>query len=119
MFVIEQNVDRDIEYDEYENGSVHILATLNHESVATARWRSTEKGIKLERFAVLKKARGLRVGEALVQFCLTHVDLSKTIYLHAQERVMPFYAKLGFQKCGERFIEANIPHFLMKYHSDI
>jgi GNAT superfamily N-acetyltransferase len=30
-----------------------------------ARWRKTDKGYKLERFAVLKQYRGLGVGQAL------------------------------------------------------
>ena len=35
------------------------------------------------------------------------------IYLHAQESVVEFYTPLGFKKIGERFFEADIPHWKM------
>ena len=43
---------------EYEEESVHFMASLHHEPCGTARWRKTDKGYKLERFAVLEKCRG-------------------------------------------------------------
>ncbi|NVK49669.1 MAG: GNAT family N-acetyltransferase, partial [Cyclobacteriaceae bacterium] len=39
VFVKEQKVDPDAEYDEYEESSTHFLASLNGKAVGTARWR--------------------------------------------------------------------------------
>ena len=35
------------------------------------------------------------------------------IYMHAQSDVLPFYEKMGFEKEGDLFTEANIMHYKM------
>ncbi len=118
VFVEEQHVPEELEYDEFEAESQHYLLFLNEKAVATCRWRHTEKGIKLERFAVLPEYRSKGLGNKLVLKILSEVKpLGKPIYLHAQEVVVPFYEKLGFSVYGDVFIEADIRHFLMKYEN--
>ena len=116
VFVEEQCVDPELEYDEFEDISTHFIAYYNNEPAGTSRWRRTENGIKLERFAVLKKFRGKGVGEALVQETLKDLPANKEgeIYLHAQTQVIPFYQKYGFQAFGDEFEEAGIRHRKMK-----
>jgi predicted GNAT family N-acyltransferase len=58
VFVVEQEVDASEEYDEFEDTSIHFLAKLDGAPVGTARWRFTQNGVKMERFAVLQEARG-------------------------------------------------------------
>ena len=41
------------------------------------------------------------------------IGSDKTIYLHAQLRAIPFYARHGFEKTGPQFSECNIEHFKM------
>ena len=53
VFVEEQEVDPALEYDEFESGSHHYLVLKDNQPAGTARWRKTNKGVKLERFAVL------------------------------------------------------------------
>ena len=36
-------------------------------------------------------------------------------YMHAQEQVIPFYEKVGFEKSGNIFEEAGIMHYKMEY----
>jgi len=110
VFIDEQQVPPEIEYDEYEERSTHILATLNGLPVGTARWRKTEQGQKLERFAVLKSARGQGVGAALVQYILEQLNETEAIYLNSQLSAMAFYAHFGFEETGGIFYEASIPH---------
>lgn len=127
VFVLEQNVDADEEY-EYEEESHHFLARIAAGSSplmpsGTARWRRTETGIKLERFAVLSQFRGQGVGKALVQAVLADVfsqqpqrrtaNPVESIYLHAQVSAMPLYAGFGFIPVGSMFTEAGIPHYKM------
>ncbi len=121
VFVVEQNVDAREEY-EYEEESRHFLARTDTEDgrteSGTARWRRTEKGIKLERFAVLAQFRGQGVGKALVRAVLDDVfsqqpqtyDPLESIYLHAQVTAMPLYAGFGFVPVGPMFEEAGIQH---------
>lgn len=119
VFVIEQAVPEDEEWDEFEHISKHYIAYLNDTPVGTARWRRTLTGdYKLERFAVLISYRGLGVGEAILQAVLADVprEDGRKIYLHAQLSAKGFYAKNGFVAEGEEFDEAGIRHVKMVYH---
>ena len=114
VFVIGQNCPAELEW-EYEEESTHFLLFKNNIEKATARHRKTEKGYKLERFAVLKSERGKGLGNLILKSILN--DLSSfegLIYMHAQTDVIPFYEKMGFIKDGEEFEEAGIMHFKMK-----
>ena len=110
VFCVEQNVSEEIEMDEFDEVATHILAYIDNNPVGTARWRFTEGGAKMERFAVLKEYRGKDVGEALVKYTLDKLKYNNIIYLNAQESVIKFYEKFGFEVVGNRFYEANIPH---------
>jgi len=117
VFVIEQEVDEREEYDEFEPTSIHYLVFVNEEPVGTARWRITENGIKLERFAVLKESRNAKAGRTVLLKVLEDViPLEKKIYLNAQVTAMKFYEREGFVAEGEMFMECNIKHFRMRYN---
>ena len=116
VFVKEQNCPEDIEW-EFEEESYHFLASVNNIPAGTARWRETEKGIKLERFAVLKEFRNKKIGSALLKAILN--DLPKDgrkIYLHAQLHAKNFYLKHNFKPEGENFLEADIEHVKMNFY---
>ncbi|MBC7891001.1 MAG: GNAT family N-acetyltransferase [Sphingobacteriaceae bacterium] len=120
VFVQEQQVPEEEEYDEFERTSRHFLARLGKESCGTARWRFTEKGVKMERFAVLSDFRSQGVGSALVKALLDDILAQPTlegrpIYLHAQVSAMPLYSKFGFQSEGALFYDCEIPHFKMTW----
>ncbi|WP_297335755.1 GNAT family N-acetyltransferase [Algoriphagus sp.] len=119
VFVDEQGVNPEDEYDEFEGESVHFLASKDGKPVGTARWRFTDYGIKMERFAVRKEARGKGVGEALVTAVLRDIMVhpeakGKKRYLHAQLQAVPLYSKFGFQKVGDMFEECAIQHYKME-----
>jgi len=115
VFVEEQGVSKEEEYDEYETTSTHLLIKMDEKIVGTCRYRNTVMGVKLERFAVLKKFRGLGVGAVLVKEVLNQIDSSQQVYLHAQVQVVDFYTKFGFRKEGKVFKEAGIHHFKMVF----
>ncbi len=115
VFIIGQNIPESIEMDDHKIDAIYYLATLAGKPVGTARYRKSSDGIKLERFAVLESARKLGVGSALVDFVLKDLKDEKTIYLNAQESVITFYKKLGFDSVGNIFYEAEIPHQKMVY----
>ncbi len=115
VFVIEQVVDPEEEYDEYDEACTHFLATADGVACGTARWRFKAPGIiKLERFAVLENYRGKGVGAALVKAVLSDLPLADKVMMHAQLHAIPFYQKLGFETYGPQFDEAGIEHFAMK-----
>jgi predicted GNAT family N-acyltransferase len=114
VFIEEQNVDPDLER-EHDQEAHHYLLILGGKALATARWRETEKGIKLERFAVLPEFRNRGFGMIILREVMNDVvPLGKTIYLHSQLRAVPFYERNGFVKEGPSFYEAGIEHYLMK-----
>lgn len=116
VFVEEQKVDREEEYDSHEDESNHFLLLKDEQPIGTARWRFTDNGIKLERFAVLKGHRNNGAGSFLVIEVLKDVQPhKKTIYLNAQVSAINVYARSGFVKEGEMFSEANIDHYKMTY----
>ena len=113
VFVIGQNCPEELEW-EYEEESTHFLVLDNGKSVATARHRKTDKGYKLERFAVLESKREKGYGKIVLKAILDDLsDFKGLIYMHAQKQILPFYEKLGFKKEGEEFEEAGIIHFKM------
>lgn len=113
VFVIGQNCPEEIEY-EFEEESTHFLVIDKNKFVATARYRKTSKGYKLERFAVIKEKRGKGYGKYILKEILNDLrNYNGLIYMHAQIQVLPFYEKMGFIKQGNLFEEAGIMHYNM------
>jgi predicted GNAT family N-acyltransferase len=113
VFVGEQNCPPELEW-EHEEESTHFLATVEGVPAGASRWRKTDKGYKLERFAVLGKFRGAGVGQALVSTVLADLPADADyVYLNAQILAMGLYERFGFVKEGEQFEEAGIQHFKM------
>lgn len=114
VFVKEQKVDARLEFDGQDSMATHYLAFYNNMAVGAARWRKTEKGIKLERFAVLPSYRTQKIGFSLLEAVLKDVKVQgETIYLNSQKSAIGFYLKYGFIKSGEPFFEAGIEHIKM------
>ena len=110
VFIIGQNIPVEIELDDDKIDATYFLANLSGNPVGTARYRKTDYGIKLERFAVLENARNFGVGKALVRFIINYLKNEKMIYLNAQKSAISFYQKLGFDSIGSMFDEVGIAH---------
>ena len=114
VFIEEQNINKKLEYDDKKVNAIYIVAKINLITIGTARYRPTDFGMKLERFAVLKEYRMFGVGSAMVLYILKKLENQKSIYLNSQKDVVNFYKKLGFEIIGEAFYEAGIAHYKMK-----
>ncbi len=113
----EEGVDANLEYD-HEEEAHHYLLFLGGKALATARWRETDKGIKLERFAVLPEFRNRGFGALILKEVIKDVKpLEKMVYLHSQLRAVPFYERNGFIREGPVFYEAGMGHYFMKLKS--
>lgn len=132
VFVDEQGVSPEEEFDTYEESSIHWAATLGDEVIACARHRRTEQGYKVERMAVRADFRRQGVGRELLLRILekllpgnaaledgTADVTTPEIYLHAQVQALPFYRRLGFAQVGELFYEAEIPHYRCVYRGNV
>ena len=115
VFIDEQRVAPEIEYEFEEEGHYYLLLK-DGEPIATARWRSTAKGIKLERFALLRQFRNRGYGSKLLDEVLKDViPLGREIYLHSQVAAVNYYRRASFRASGDHFFEADIEHVRMKY----
>jgi predicted GNAT family N-acyltransferase len=127
VFVGEQGVPEDIEYDAYDAVAVHVLAVredgvplgtgrLLYGEAAAGKTGGDASVGSLGRLAVTQEARGLGVGAALVRAVeeaarargLTAVDL------HAQTHALGFYERLGYVAYGPQFPDAGMPHRAMR-----
>lgn len=118
VFVEEQQVPREAERDQFESVARHYLASCEGAPCGAARWRQTDQGIKLERFAVLAGYRNRQVGAALLQAVLQDVKADHAgskVYLNAQLPAVNFYKRHGFVTEGDMFTECDIQHYKMVY----
>lgn len=114
VFIKEQNVPIELEWDEFDDDSTHILAYYDTKAVATARLLSDGH---IGRMAVLKAYRNRNIGRNMLKYIL---DLAvqkslKNIELSAQAHAVNFYEKNGFKVISDVYMDAGIPHYTMKY----
>ncbi len=118
VFIEEMRLPSNEEYDAHDLEAVHFIAYSSGEPVGTSRYRVTDRGVKLERFAVLKPFRGKGVGKRLVQTTLGQISASfrkgTLLYLHAQVDAMPLYVRHGFESVGDKIFGSGIELFEMK-----
>lgn len=109
VFVREQFVPADMEWDEYDEQSHHVLAMTGDVPVGTGRLLPDGH---IGRMAVLKPWRGHGAGGALLTSLMNVArELGmRRVVLNAQIQAMPFYLRHGFQAEGEKFMDAGIPH---------
>jgi predicted GNAT family N-acyltransferase len=119
VFVEEQGVSEALEIDGHDDAAQHLLALDDGEPLGTLRLRWLEEGraVKIERVAVLTRARGAGVGQALMRAALVLAEAkgAREARLHAQTVAQTFYAKLGFVAFGPTFDEDGIPHVAMRH----
>ncbi|MDT9681527.1 GNAT family N-acetyltransferase [Streptomyces sp. TRM76323] len=128
VFVVEQGVPEEIEYDVHDATAVHVLAVRADDGVALGTGRllygpdaadrtGGEDGVgALGRLAVIRRARGLGVGAALVRAVeeAARARGLKAVDLHAQTHALGFYERLGYEAYGSEFPDAGIPHLAMR-----
>lgn len=114
VFVTEQNIPAEIEWDKLDRHSVHLIARdSQHNPIGTSRLTPERK---IGRMAVLSPWRGQGVGKSLMAALLNEAQKRgwQEVSLNAQVSVAGFYEQFGFVKEGRIFIEAGIPHQSMR-----
>jgi predicted GNAT family N-acyltransferase len=113
VFVEEQKVPEELEWDDEDASSRHVMAVAAG-GMPVGTGRLLRDG-HIGRMAVLKEWRGRGVGSALMH-CLLRLAGEAghaVVRLHAQIHAVGFYEKHGFVAEGEEFMEAGIPHVVM------
>ncbi|GGM67260.1 putative GNAT family N-acyltransferase [Halarchaeum rubridurum] len=119
VFVDEQGVPASVEVDDHEDEATHFLARVEGDpaAVGTARYRTAESGAaKIERVAVRDAHRGEGWGARLMDAVEAHARETghDRAVLDAQTSAADFYAARGYERVGDVFDEAGIPHVTMK-----
>jgi predicted GNAT family N-acyltransferase len=113
VFIDEQAVPRELEWDEWDEASDHAVALdASGKAIGTARLLPDGR---IGRMAVIKEWRAKGVGAALLAAMLVRarVRAMPRALLHAQIQAAGFYRKFGFSERGGEFLEAGIPHVEM------
>ncbi len=117
VFIKEQAVAPDFEWDEIDATAVHLLATQENVPIACLRIIDYHK---IGRMAVLIEYRRHGLGAALlleaVKICKAHG--SKAAYLSAQTHAIKFYEHIGFKVTSEVYQDVHIPHVDMQMTLD-
>ncbi|HEY3518584.1 MAG TPA: GNAT family N-acetyltransferase [Gammaproteobacteria bacterium] len=116
VFIDEQRVPRELEFDERDPLCVHVLAFDGDAPVATGRL-DLDYGGKVGRVAVVATHRRCGVGTAVMEALHTLARERKLsrLWCNAQLTAVPFYERLGYVSSGPVFVEAGIDHRRMDY----
>ena len=109
VFIVEQQVPEEMEWDADDAISVHALALLDGHPVGCGRLLPDGH---IGRMAVRAPFRSTGVGRALLQALLAEARRRgmREVVLHAQMHALGFYEAQGFAADGPVFDEAGIPH---------
>lgn len=112
VFIREQFVPADMEWDEFDALSRHVLASVDGIPIGTGRLLPDGH---IGRMAVLREWRGQGAGSALLTGLMEMAGAlgMQRVRLNAQVQALPFYLRHGFQAQGEEFLDAGIPHCRM------
>ncbi|WP_226021310.1 GNAT family N-acetyltransferase [Halomicrobium salinisoli] len=117
VFVEEQDVDEDLEFDDGDDEARHFVARVDGDPAGTARVRLIDaETAKIERVAVLPEYRGDGVGSETMAAAHDYAreqGRSRAV-LHAQARVAEFYESLGYEELGPVEDPTGIPHVEME-----
>ena len=117
VFIDEQNVDADEEWDGRDEDAVHAVALMEGEVVGTGRLLTDEgeETCRVGRMAVRQDLRRHGIGDrilAVLEGAAQERGFAQAL-LHAQTYVKDFYAQAGYEEHGETFMEAGIEHVSM------
>ena len=117
VFVYEQRVPLDMEWDEADATSVHAVAYNRlGQPLATGRLLASDNGVaRMGRMAVERVLRGTSIGRSILEVLADAARArgDHTVLLHAQCSAQGFYERLGFTPQGEPFEEVDIAHIEM------
>jgi predicted GNAT family N-acyltransferase len=113
VFIEEQFVTHEFEWDEIDANAVHLLATFDNQPIACLRIIHYQK---IGRMAVIKQWRGKGLGAALLREAIDICKKqgSKSICLSAQTHAINFYLKAGFKQASDEYTDVDIPHIDMQ-----
>ena len=116
VFVVEQGVPLEEEYDEADRHALHLVAVEGEHVVATCRLVTAGDTVKVGRVAVAAASRRRGIASSLLAEAEARArDLgARRIALAAQTGALGLYERAGYAAYGERFVDAGIDHLMME-----
>jgi predicted GNAT family N-acyltransferase len=116
VFVIEQKVPEEMEWDEFDEMAWHAIVTADNQTVGTGRLILDGPIAKIGRMAVQSSRRNQGIGKSILNALIQTAKEkgAQECILHAQTHAIAFYAKADFEPNGPIFDEAGIPHVEMR-----
>jgi predicted GNAT family N-acyltransferase len=113
VFVVGQGVPEDLERDEMDALSDHVVAVIDDQVVGTGRLLPSGT---IGRMAVADAVRGRGVGAQVLQRLEEQARGRgmTAVELHAQVHASGFYARAGYRAFTEVYLEAGIEHVSMR-----
>lgn len=113
VFVEEQGIDPKLDFDGLDEIAMQVLVVIDGMNVGTGRMLNDGH---IGRIAVLKSARKLGVGSTIISVLINEAKKKnyRRVYLGSQMHAKEFYKKLGFNTCGEVFMDAGLEHIEME-----
>jgi predicted GNAT family N-acyltransferase len=114
VFIVGQNIPLALEWDEMDDVSLHAVA-YDDQGHAVGTGRLLPDG-HIGRMAVREASRGAGIGAAILQTLIEAAAQrgDAEVVLSAQIHAESFYARHGFVREGDEFMEAGIPHIQMR-----
>lgn len=129
VFVVEQQITAEAEVDTLDGVACHVLVFEGDEALASAdpfRLMGTARLValtnaaqdtwKVGRVAVAERYRKRGIGGLILASIGEWLDAAEPVrtgVMHAQAHLETWYASHGWDRVGEIFDEANIPHVRM------
>ena len=117
VFVVEQKICQVAEVDAEDTRCLHVIAQLNDKVVGTARLLPVDDVFKVGRVAVLTDCQGKGVGSAMLHTIHDWLN-GRQGKMSAQAHLEKWYTSLGWQRVGQVYKEAGLPHLRMVYSAD-
>ena len=116
VFIKEQEVPEELEWDEFDQDALHAIVKKDQEVIGTARLIIDKANARIGRMAIQREYREQGIGQKLLSILIQTAKEkgAQESILHAQVHAIAFYAKADFEPNGPIFDEAGIPHVEMR-----
>lgn len=116
VFVREQNIPHEEEFDAADLTAKHFVAIKDGEVCGALRLIAAPEHVKIGRVVVRYDYRGEGVAKAMITAAMERAvaEGECRFHLNAQADKIGLYEKFGFRAYGPEFMDGGIPHRAMK-----
>jgi ElaA protein len=114
VFVVGQQITAEPEVDGLDPDCMHARLVVDGSPIATARIFHEKAPMIVGRVAVHPDSQRQGIGTVLMRHLQDWLG-ERPAELHAQSHLEEWYASLGWERFGEEFVEAQIPHVMMRW----